>query len=156
MKKAMILIVLAFILVDLGDGVIGDGFHPGSQSPSFHFIKPSLYHPPLQPIEPETGAETTFVEIISCENLHDPRHAERNKKRGLLRAPPGVSRHVPVKFLHGGWNEKGCRLPGEGYSLDRGPGYTRSCTETWSGRARSGRYAETGGNAKIPMHRSIG
>jgi len=100
MKKAIVLIVLAFILVDLGDGVIGDGFHPGSASPSFHFIKPSLYHPPLLPIKLEIRGETTFIEIFPCENLKDPRHAERNQKRGLLRAPPGFSRQVPVKNSH--------------------------------------------------------
>jgi hypothetical protein len=135
-KKVVISLLLALFFFDLSDGVIGDGLHPLSEAPGFYCVKPChYYHPFLLSIKPEKRGETAFVEIISCEDLEDPRRAKRNKLRGLLRAPPMLTRHLPVKFLHGGWDEKGYRLPGEGYSLDGSPGYTRSRSEIWSRRA---------------------
>jgi hypothetical protein len=93
MKKIAILILLALIIIDLSDRVIGDGLHPLSEAPSFHHVKISYYYPSLISIEPKRS-EGTFVEIISVEDLQGPRHPQRNKIRGLLRAPPLLTRHT--------------------------------------------------------------
>jgi hypothetical protein len=95
MKKIAILILLALIIIDLSDGVIGDGLHPLLEAPGFHHVKPSHYHPSLIYIEPKRS-EGTFVELISVEDLQGPRHPQRNKMRDLLRAPPPLTRHLPV------------------------------------------------------------